>query len=76
MNAEHLKFIDEATPEELLRRWRLSEDDPIFQGKTGKLYAKALRNARVDMGGICWTQLSKKVGWEDAYQCPERFTAS
>lgn len=64
VNEELVKFIDNATPEELLRRWRFSENDPIFQGELGEKYARTIRKVRTEMGDEAWAKLSKKVGWE------------
>ncbi len=52
--------IDRMTYEELLRRWRFSESDPIFQGESGKYYAKRMEAIRPQNHA----EISKRVGWQ------------
>jgi len=56
------EWIDNATPEELLRRWRFAVEDPIFQGATGMYYAVAMSKMQKSLGSE-FPALSKKVGW-------------
>ena len=57
-----LEWIDGASYEELLRRWRHSADgDPIFQGEIGRHYSKVLTQRRAEMSDPVAT--SKKIGW-------------
>lgn len=63
-NENFMEFIDNATPEELLRRWRFGENDLIFQGELGKKYTKVMHKVRNEMGEEAWAELSKKVGWK------------
>jgi hypothetical protein len=62
--ADHDKqWIDTASLEQLLRRWRFAAiGDELFQGVTGKYFADrmfTLRNASPDL----WVAASKSVGW-------------
>ena len=59
---QHFKdWIDNASYEELLKRWRFSEaGDPIFTGEIGEYY-KQVMNERRDQNH---TTISKKIGWE------------
>ena len=57
------KWIDEFSYEDLLRRWRFTTGDTIFQGDNGKYYSKVMfekRDAEPD-GGIA---VSKRIGWK------------
>ena len=57
-------WIDNATYEELFRRWRFSQiGDCIFQGEIGTYYAKVLQKKRNEVGDKEHTRISKKIGW-------------
>jgi len=62
---EKLKhWIDNASPEALLRRWRFGvSTDPIVQGEVGEYFSKAFAKMRRELGSK-FPALSKKVGWE------------
>ena len=50
-NKELLQWIDNATPEELLRKWRFGEaGNPIFIGTVGRIYAEAFKKMRAELG--------------------------
>ena len=73
--AEKIAWIDQASYEELLRKWRFAPvGDPWFQGKVGEHYVKMMAERKraeevaetlltgkeTDIG--CRT--SKRVGWD------------
>ena len=64
MNKEYKDWIDNASYEELLRRWRFSENDPIFLGKAGQYYLDKLCSKRKGIGCIAHVAVSKRIGWE------------
>jgi hypothetical protein len=65
MTTEQKEWIDNATYEELLRRWRYAPvGDPIFQGDTGKYYGEKLKLRREAVGPQAHTQASKNIGWD------------
>src|ERR1017187_5649081 len=52
MTAEDKKWIDEATYEQLLSRWRNGPfGDSMFQGETGEYYSKVMKERRAQPGG-------------------------
>jgi len=59
-------WIDGANYESLLRRWRNapSGGDSIFQGDTGKYYAKVMSEKRNAVGGGAAVDASKRIGWD------------
>jgi len=65
MNEEMKKWIDEASYEELLSRWRFAQSgSPWFQGEIGEYYAKAMGLKRAEVGDDEAVRASKSVGWE------------
>ena len=47
MTPEQKKWIDEASYEDLLRKWRFAPaGDPMFQGDTGEYYSKVMNEQR------------------------------
>ena len=58
------QWIDNASYEELLRKWRFAPvGDPWFQGELGEYYAKVLAAKRdADQGEH--VRASKAIGWE------------
>lgn len=64
MTTEQKKWIDDASYEELLRKWRYVQlGDPLFQGEAGEYFYKVMfakRNKEPD-GGV---KASKNVGWD------------
>lgn len=58
-------WIDNASYEELLRRWRFAPSgDPYFQGDTGQYYQAAMARRRAEVGSAEHVLASKTVGWE------------
>jgi len=65
IDKEMKAWIDGASYEELLRRWRFAPSgDPIFQGETGDYYTKVMAKKREEIGPGEHTKASKKIGWE------------
>ena len=57
------KWIDEASYETLLRKWRFAPlGDPMFQGDMGRYYAEVMFRKRDECDHV---QASKNVGWEE-----------
>jgi len=56
-------WIDEATYEQLLRKWRFSSlKDPFFQGRVGLYYKKRLREKEETLGEESAKAIGKIVG--------------
>lgn len=63
--AEHKKWIDEATYDQLLGRWRNAPlGDPMFQGPSGTYYANTMQRRRAEVGPAAHTAASKRIGWD------------
>ena len=57
-------WIDGATYEQLLRRWRFAAaGDPFFQGDVGVYYKEAMAEKRVQVGNAEHVAASKSIGW-------------
>ena len=57
-------WIDEASYEDLLRRWRFAElGDNIFQGEIGQYYSNSMFEKRELLSHEEQVRISKKVGW-------------
>lgn len=62
MNERTKRWIDAASYEELLNKWRFaSVGDPMFQGEIGEYYSKVMAEKRKTADHI---QASKSVGWD------------
>ena len=63
MTPEQKEWIDQASYEDLLRRWRFAPvGDPFFQGDTGDYYSKIMGELRAaDPAGH--VAASKSIGW-------------
>ena len=63
MTPEQKKWIDEATTEDLLRKWRFAPvGEPMFQGDTGEYYSEVMKKKRsADPEGH--VRASKSIGW-------------
>lgn len=63
MTEQQKLWIDTASHEQLLRRWRFMRvGDPFFQGDTGEYYVKVLAEKRAtDPAGH--VRASKRIGW-------------
>ncbi len=58
------EWIDNATYEELLSRWRFASDgDLIFQGEAGEYYAEVMKKKGEEIGDDARVKASKSVGW-------------
>jgi hypothetical protein len=59
-----LEWIDNASTEELLRRWlKAPPGDTIFQGAVGDYY-KEVMFAKRAADPAAWTRASKNIGWD------------
>lgn len=64
MEKSHKDWIDSASYEELLRRWRNAPaGDTIFQGETGDYYSEVMAKKRSKVGGVEHVRASKSIGW-------------
>ena len=64
---EMKKWIDNATYEQLLRRWRFSPaGDPFFNDTTGvaDYYIKVMNKKKDELGNCKAVDISKKIGWD------------
>lgn len=67
MTKEQKEWIDNASLEDLLHKWRftpLSANEPMFQGECGEYYKKVMFGKR-DKNPEEWTRASKRIGWGD-----------
>lgn len=63
--AEMIAWIDTATLEDLLRRWRFAAaGSPWFIGTIGQHYTDTMARRRTEAGPAAWTAASKTVGWD------------
>ena len=64
MKPEQKEWIDKASFEELLRKWRF---EPIgsewFKGELGRYYAKVMEDKRHESDHVA-VQASKRIGWK------------
>ena len=57
------KWIDNASYEELLRKWRTAAlGDPHFQRETGAYYRKVMKEKRKEIGPGGHAAASKRIG--------------
>jgi hypothetical protein len=64
MTKEQKEWIDTASYEDLLRRWRFAPTgDPLFQNEVGDYYAEVMRRRRNEVGPAVHTATSKRIGW-------------
>jgi len=62
---EMKKWIDEATYESLLRKWRFAKSgDPWFQGAIGEYYRDRMFKLREEIGNAEHVATSKAIGWD------------
>ena len=65
MTAAQKAWIDSASYEALLRRWRTAPaGDPMFLGECGTYYAEQMRERRKAVGDDEHVRASKAIGWE------------
>lgn len=65
MTEEEMKaWIDSASYEELLRRWRFAPiGSPWFLGEVGKHFSNVMMDRRREVGDLEHTRISKIIGW-------------
>ena len=64
MSESQRKWIDDASYEEMLARWRFAAiGDQMFQGETGAYYAKVMHQKRDALSHSGQVSASKSVGW-------------
>ena len=57
-------WIDNASYESLLKKWRFtSVSDAFFQGVTGEYYKTVMFKKRDEIGNAAHVRASKAVGW-------------
>ncbi|MBU0907450.1 MAG: hypothetical protein KKE05_04825 [Nanoarchaeota archaeon] len=65
MTGQQKQWIDSASYEQLLRRWR---ESPIgsdwFNGDTGEYYSKIMAEKREQVGDDEHVRASKSIGWD------------
>ncbi len=63
---EMMKWIDNATYEQLLSKWRFAEIGSLwFQGEVGNHYQKVMAKKRKEVGQAEHVRASKSIGWRD-----------
>lgn len=62
---DYREWIDRASFEELLRRWRFAPmgDDHIFQGEIGKYYGEVMSKRRAELPEGEAVRISKSIGF-------------
>lgn len=64
MTKEQKEWIDNASYQELLYKWRFApSDNPMFKKDTGEYYSKVLTAKRTEIGATAAVQASKNIGW-------------
>lgn len=65
MNKDEMKnWIDNASYEQLLSRWRFAPTgSPWFQGEIGDYYKKVMQEKRKEVGNEAHVKASKSIGW-------------
>jgi len=64
MNYELQLWIDNASYEDLLRKWRFAPaGDPLFQLLTGKYYWLVMEQRKQELPPGQAAAISKKLGW-------------
>ena len=62
MNEQTKKWIDNASYQDLLAKWRFAPiGDPMLQGEIGEYYSKVMFAKRYECDHV---QASKNVGWD------------
>ena len=63
MSPEQKQYIDEASLETLLAKWRFAPvGDPMLAGDTGDYYSARMKHLRSESAED-WTAASKRIGW-------------
>ena len=61
---ERKKWIDNASYEDLLRKWRFAPaGSPFFQGEVGQYFVLIMGKKRKEVGDAEHTRASKAIGW-------------
>jgi hypothetical protein len=61
--AEMIAWIDGASLEQLLSKWRFAPSgDPLLQGEVGEHFSKTMF-AKRDADNAAWVAASKSIGW-------------
>jgi len=64
MTESQKKWIDNASYEQLLQKWRKAPfGDSMFQGDTGEYFNKILAEKRDQVGNDAHVRASKNIGW-------------
>lgn len=59
------QWIDNASYEQLLSRWRFAPiGSPWFVGEVGDYYVEKMGEKRREVGGAAHVKASKAIGWE------------
>mgnify|MGYP003394873402 CR=1 FL=1 len=66
MTSEEKAWIDGATYEQLLSRWRFQPvgTSTWFTGETGEYFATVMKTKRAEVGNAEHVRASKHLGWE------------
>ena len=65
MTKEQKNWIDNASYEQLLSKWRFAPiGDTMFQGDTGDYYSKVMAKKKKEVGDGAHVAASKKLGWD------------
>ncbi len=65
MNKKQKSWIDKATYDQLLQRWRFAPiSDPIYQAEIGIYYVNVMREKKEELSHDEQVSASKAVGWE------------
>lgn len=63
---EMIDWIDNATYEQLLSKWRGAvSGDLFFQGEIGQYYSKKISEKKSEIGNAAHVAASKSIGWGD-----------
>jgi len=64
MTESQKKWIDDASYEDLLRKWRFAPSgDLFFQGDTGEYYSKVMKEKQSKLEPGEASSASKNIGW-------------
>jgi hypothetical protein len=64
MKKEHKDWIDNASYQQLMSKWRTAPvGDPFFMDDTGEYYAKIMSEKRNMISSSEQVSISKNVGW-------------